>query len=107
MVAPSPHRTAIIDCLKKGMSNSEIIKSLKIDRTLVYRTAKRFERLGTSDDVRRSGRPVSVTTSKTVKEVRKMIEKKPEGSMRKMAKDLEINLNSKQLQEKWEEINDF
>ncbi|CAD6185394.1 unnamed protein product [Caenorhabditis auriculariae] len=30
MVAPSPYRTAIIDCVKSGMTNSEIVKKLKM-----------------------------------------------------------------------------
>ncbi|CAD6187471.1 unnamed protein product [Caenorhabditis auriculariae] len=67
MVAPSPYRTAIIDCVKSGMTNSEIVKKLKVSRVLVFRSAQRYRRLGTSDDMQRRGRPVTVTTPEAVK----------------------------------------
>ncbi|CAD6190678.1 unnamed protein product [Caenorhabditis auriculariae] len=67
MVAPSMYPTAIIDCVKSGMTNSEIVKKLKVSRVLVFRTAQRYRRLGTSDDMQRSGRPVTVTTPEAVK----------------------------------------
>ncbi|CAD6185225.1 unnamed protein product [Caenorhabditis auriculariae] len=35
MVVPSPYRTAIIDCVKSGMTNSEIVKKLKVSRFLM------------------------------------------------------------------------
>ncbi|CAD6187105.1 unnamed protein product [Caenorhabditis auriculariae] len=71
MVAPSPYRTAIIDCVKSGMTNSEIVKKLKVSRVLVFRTAQRYRRLGTSDDIQRRGRPVTVTTPEAVKAANK------------------------------------
>ncbi|CAD6200104.1 unnamed protein product [Caenorhabditis auriculariae] len=67
MVAPSPYRTANIDCVKSGMTNSEIVKKLKVSRVLVFRTAQRYRRLGTSDDMQRRGLPVTVTTPEAVK----------------------------------------
>ncbi|CAD6191553.1 unnamed protein product [Caenorhabditis auriculariae] len=67
MVAPSPYQTAIIDCVKSGMTNSEIVKKLKVSRVLVFRTAQRYRHLGTSDDIQKRGFPVTVTTPEAVK----------------------------------------
>ncbi|CAD6199631.1 unnamed protein product [Caenorhabditis auriculariae] len=94
MVAPSPYRTAIIDCVKSGMTNSEIVKKLKVSRVLVFRTAQRYRRLGTSDDMQRRGRPVTVTTPEAVKAVREKIRRTPERSMRKMSKEYEMSRGS-------------
>ncbi|CAD6198710.1 unnamed protein product [Caenorhabditis auriculariae] len=94
MVAPSPYRTAIIDCVKNGMTNSEIVKKLKVSRVLVFRTAQRYRRLGTSDDMQRSGRPVAVTTPEAVKAVREKIRRTPERSMRKMSKEYKMSRES-------------
>ncbi|CAD6191784.1 unnamed protein product [Caenorhabditis auriculariae] len=94
MVAPSPYRTAIIDCVKSGMTYSEMVKKLKVSRVLVFRTAQRYRRLGTSDDMQRRGRPVTVTTPEAVKAVRKKIRRTPERSMRKMSKEYEMSPGS-------------
>ncbi|CAD6197500.1 unnamed protein product [Caenorhabditis auriculariae] len=94
MVAPSPYRTAIIDCVKSGMTNSEIVKKLKVSRVLVFRTAQRYRRLGTSDDMQRRGRPVTVTTPEAVKAVREKIKRTPERSVRKMSKEHEMSRES-------------
>ncbi|CAD6190005.1 unnamed protein product [Caenorhabditis auriculariae] len=94
MVAPSPYRTAIIDCVKNGMTNSEIVKNLKVSRVLVFRTAQRYRRLGTSDDMQRRGRPVTVTTPEAVKAVREKIRRNPARSVRKMAKEYEMSRES-------------
>ncbi|CAD6199298.1 unnamed protein product [Caenorhabditis auriculariae] len=79
MVAPSPYRTAIIDCVKSEMTNSEIVKKLKVSRVLVFRTAQRYRHL------------VTVTTPEAVKAVREKIRRTPERSMRKMSKEYEMN----------------
>ncbi|CAD6196183.1 unnamed protein product [Caenorhabditis auriculariae] len=94
MVAPSPYRTAIIDCVKSGMTDSEIVKKLKVSRFLVFRTAQRYRRLGTSDDMQRRGRRVTVTTPEAVKAVRGKIRRTPERSMRKMSKEYEMSRES-------------
>ncbi|CAD6192389.1 unnamed protein product [Caenorhabditis auriculariae] len=94
MVAPSPYRTAIIDCVKSRMTHSEIVKKLKVSRVLVFRTAQRYRRLGASDDMQRSGRPVTVTTPEAVKAVREKIRRTPERSVRKMAKEYEMSRES-------------
>ncbi|CAD6196844.1 unnamed protein product [Caenorhabditis auriculariae] len=82
MVAPSPYRTAIIDCVKSGMTNSKIVKKLKVSRVLVFRTAQRYRRL------------VTVTTPEAVKAVREKIRRTPERSMRKMSKEYEMSRGS-------------
>ncbi|CAD6197042.1 unnamed protein product [Caenorhabditis auriculariae] len=94
MVAPSPYPTAIIDCVKSGMTNSEIVKKLKVSRVLVFRTAQRYRHLGTSDDIKRRGFPVTVTTPEAVKAVREKIRRTPERSMRKMSEEYEMSRES-------------
>ncbi|CAD6195864.1 unnamed protein product [Caenorhabditis auriculariae] len=79
MVAPSPY---------------QIGKKLKVSRVLVFRTAQRYRRLGTSDDMQRSGRPVTVTTPEAVKAVREKIRRTPERSVRKMAKEYKMSRES-------------
>ncbi|CAD6195867.1 unnamed protein product [Caenorhabditis auriculariae] len=76
------------------MTNSEIGKKLKVSRVLVFRTAQRYRRLGTSDDMQRSGRPVTVTTPEAVKAVREKIRRTPERSVRKMAKEYKMSRES-------------
>ncbi|PIC32571.1 hypothetical protein B9Z55_012846 [Caenorhabditis nigoni] len=90
MARASPYRTAIIDCLRRGMTNSDIVKKLKVPRMLVHRTAVRYQRLGTPDDFSRSGRPITVTTPAVVKAVRERIRRNPERSIRKMAKEFKM-----------------
>ncbi|CAD6195674.1 unnamed protein product [Caenorhabditis auriculariae] len=65
-------------------SFSKIVKKLKVSRVLVFRTAQRYWRLGTSDDIQRRGRPVTVTTPEAVKAVREKIRRTPERSARKL-----------------------
>ncbi|CAD6199421.1 unnamed protein product [Caenorhabditis auriculariae] len=68
-------------------SLEEIVKKLKVSRVLVFRTAQRYRRLGTSDDMQRSGRPVTVTTPEAVKAVREKIRRTPERSLLAGTKD--------------------
>ncbi|CAD6197890.1 unnamed protein product [Caenorhabditis auriculariae] len=76
------------------MTNSEIGKKLKVSRVLVFRTAQRYRHLGTSDDIKRRGFPVTVTTPEAVKAVREKIRRTPERSGRKMAKEYEMSQGS-------------
>lgn len=94
MVAASPFRDPIIKCMKRGMSNSEIARTLKLHHSLVYRTVLRFHRFGTSSDRPRTGRKVTVTTPTVIKAVRERIRRNPERSMRWMAKELDISEKS-------------
>ncbi|EYB96593.1 hypothetical protein Y032_0149g2723 [Ancylostoma ceylanicum] len=75
---------------RRGMAPSEICRRLKVNRKLVYRTLKR----GTTDDVPRTGRPVTVTTARMRKIVKKRLERNPCHSMRKMATELSVSLKN-------------
>uniref|UniRef100_A0A1I7T5D4 Paired domain-containing protein n=1 Tax=Caenorhabditis tropicalis TaxID=1561998 RepID=A0A1I7T5D4_9PELO len=97
MTAASPFRLAIIECIRKGMRSGDIVRKLGVNKMLVNRVIKRYKRLGTSDDMPRSGRPVTVTTPEVVKAVRERIRRNPERSMRKMAIDFEMNRGSMQI----------
>ncbi|EYC20484.1 hypothetical protein Y032_0022g653 [Ancylostoma ceylanicum] len=67
---------------RRGMAPSEICRRLKVEKRLV--TLKR-ER---TDDPPGTGRPVTVTTARMKKIVKKRLERNPCSSMRKMATEL-------------------
>ncbi|EYC20973.1 hypothetical protein Y032_0020g162 [Ancylostoma ceylanicum] len=66
---------------RRRMALSEICRRLKVNRKLVYRTLKR----GTTNGLPRTGRPVTVTTARMKKIVKKCLERSPCRSMKKMA----------------------
>ncbi|EYC01224.1 hypothetical protein Y032_0109g130 [Ancylostoma ceylanicum] len=71
---------------RRGMAPSEICRRLKVNKRRVCRTLKR----GTTDDLPRTGRPVTVTTARMKKIVKKRLERNPFRSMRKMATELGV-----------------
>ena len=83
-------RSAIIFLHKKGKSNVEIAKDLKISPNKVWRTVKRYQETGRVSDRPRSGRPRTKRTPNMIKSVREKIRRNPRRSMRKMA--LEANM---------------
>uniref|UniRef100_A0A1I7W6C0 HTH_Tnp_Tc3_2 domain-containing protein n=1 Tax=Heterorhabditis bacteriophora TaxID=37862 RepID=A0A1I7W6C0_HETBA len=74
--------------------NIAIAKNLCVTRTTVHRTVKRYQELGTVEDHSRSGRPMSVNTSRIRKIVKKRIFRDNKRFMRKMASDLNISPTS-------------
>ena len=66
----------------------------KTRRKFVYRTIKRFQDTNSVKDKPRSGRPVSVTTTKMKKVVRSRILRNPRRSIRKMAAQLKMSPKS-------------
>ncbi|EYC17637.1 hypothetical protein Y032_0030g2188 [Ancylostoma ceylanicum] len=69
---------------RRGMAPSKICRRLKVNRKLVCRTLKR----GTTDGLPGTGRPVTVTTARMKKIVKKHLERNPCRNMRKMATEL-------------------
>ena len=86
-------RKFIIEHLEKGMRPPEIFKlgkKLKINRIMIKRTIDRYKETMSIEDLPRSGRPRTTRTRKLLKNVRKKIRRNPRRSMRKMAKEAEI-----------------
>ena len=59
-------------------------------RAFIYRTIKRYNETGDTNDKPRSGRPCSVRTAALKKRVRERIRRNPRVSMRKMANELKV-----------------
>ena len=87
----SDKRAAIIEPLRAGKTNSEIVKLLKVPRSTVYHTVSRFKELQSTEDRPRSGRPRSSRTSKMINTVRARIRRNPKRSMRAMAHDINVS----------------
>ena len=84
-------REAMIKLHRAGYTNSEIVKLIKVPRSTVHHTGKRFKELGNLADRPRSGRPRSTRTPKLVKAVEARIKRNPQGSMRKMAREMDVD----------------
>ena len=84
-------RNSIINLYKKGLKNAEIAKALRISRSTVWRTLKRFGERGEATDRPRSGRPRTSRTKKRIKAVAEKIRRCPKRSIRKMAKEHKIS----------------
>lgn len=90
MARPSSKRSAILTLSRAGRKPSEISNMLDVPRRTVYHTIKR----GTQEDRPRSGRPVTATSSRITKIVKKRIQRKGQRSMRKMAAELHVSVAS-------------
>ena len=60
-------REAVAALARSGLKVGSISKTLKVNRTSVYRVLKEFSSKGNVDDEPRSGRPQSSRTKKLVK----------------------------------------
>ena len=69
-------RNLIINLHKKGLKNTEITKVLRINRSTVWQTLKRFGKRGDATDRPRSGRPRMAC----MKKGSKLWQKKSEGA---------------------------
>lgn len=80
-----------VNCLHDdGIAQAEIARMPSIPLSKVCRQIKRYEELGTAEDRRRSGRPVTACTPANREKIRHRINHYPERSMRQMAKELGI-----------------
>ena len=69
-------RHAIIELHRARVSNSMIIKQLKVPKSTVYNTVARFKELGGDKDRPRSGRPCTALTPKIIKAARERVGRK-------------------------------
>ena len=87
-------REAIIHLHCAGRTNSEITKTLKVEKSTVYHVVNRFKELCTSEDHPRSGRPRTARTKKVIKAVREKVRRNSKRSARQMAKDMNVSVTS-------------
>ena len=84
-------RHAIIEPHHLGVSNSMIIKQLKVPKSNVYDTLARFKELGDDKDHPRSGCTCTAHTPKIIKVACERIRRNPKQSIRKMAQKMNIS----------------
>ncbi|KAK0402250.1 hypothetical protein QR680_016232 [Steinernema hermaphroditum] len=84
-------RSAIVANHKRGMPILVIAKSLKLHRKQVHRVVQRFEETGGIKDRQREGRPRSARTPKLMNMIRKKIQRNPQRSIRKLAREHEVS----------------
>ncbi|PAV93597.1 hypothetical protein WR25_12821 [Diploscapter pachys] len=94
MLAPSSKRPIIIILHQTGHQTKDIVKLLKISRTMVQKTVKRFKEIGSTADRPGRGRKRSARTEQNKKKLREMVRRNPRRSMRKMTKKLKIDEKS-------------
>ena len=70
-------RKAIIEVCLAEISAPRIIRQLKVAKSTVYDTIKRYKELGNKNDRLRTGRPRTARTPKKIKAVRERIKKTP------------------------------
>lgn len=87
----SEKRNQIISFFQIGMKQSNIAKRVCAPRTTVFDTIKRFKELNSLQDRPRSGRPRSSDTKSVHDKLRLRLKRNPRRSMRKTAKDLNVN----------------
>ena len=88
-------RAMVIELHHQGKTPPEIfreLKNFKINRIIIKRTLDRFFETFSINDRPRSGRKRSVTTKKLVKAVRERIKRNPRRCLRKMAVEMNVNL---------------
>ena len=68
---------AIIELHCTGVSNSTIIKQLKVPKSTVYNTVARFKELGNDKDHPRSGHPCTSHTPKIIKAACERVRRNP------------------------------
>lgn len=84
-------RVTVVELHKSGMKTADIVRTTGFKKRTVYDAVKRYQETGGTADRPRSGRPTTVTTPKNVQKIRCRIQRNPERSMRKMAKELNIS----------------
>ena len=84
-------RHAIIEPHCVGVSNSMIIKQLKVPKSNVYDTVARFKGLGDDKDHPRSGCTCTAHTPKIIKVACERVRRNPKQSIRKMAQKMNIS----------------
>ena len=94
MVAANPKRSSILDLHRAGMKPKKIARTLAVPLITVYRSIKLFKSTGGTVDRARSGRPRTAITRGNIEKIRRRIQRNPQRSMRKMAKEIGIHERS-------------
>ena len=68
---------AIIELHHAGVSNSMIIKQLKVPKSTVYNTVARFKEIGDDKDCSKSGHPCTACTPKIIKVACERVRRNP------------------------------
>ena len=85
-------RTAIIGLFKAGNSGQDISnKSLSVNRMLVWRTLKRYEKTGDIKNRTEQDRPRTARTPKLVKSTREKIRRNPKRYIQNLAKESNVS----------------
>ena len=85
-------RIAIVELYKWGKSSRDIVKSLNVNRMLVWRTLKRFKETGEFTNKPGQGRPRTARISKLIKSTREKLRRNPKRSLRKLAKEAKVSI---------------
>jgi transposase len=93
-MASKAKRPAVNTLHDEGVAPAEIARMLAIALSTVCRQIQRYKELGTAEDRHRRGRPATACTPANRAKIRKRIQRNPERSMRKMAKELGISKQS-------------
>ena len=70
-------RKAIIQLFCAGKTNPEIVKILKVPKSIVRNGVNQYKELGTSDDRRKSGQPQTACIPTKIKAIRERIKRNP------------------------------
>ena len=89
-------RDQIVALKTAGVSNKCIVKQLKVCRKTVFNAWKQFQETGTTSGKPIPGRPRSIRTKSVVSAVKKKMERNPQRSVRKIAKEAKISRSSMQ-----------
>ena len=85
------NRAAIVALHHAGKSNSDIVKTLSIGRSTVWKTLKRFNKRDDLSDCPRSGRSHSQQSKPMIKRIQEKIRRNPKRSIKKLAKTSEMS----------------
>lgn len=93
-------REAIIKLHCAGKSCSDIAKALKdmkVTKSTAWYTIKRWEKTKSVENRPKSGRPRTVRTKKLIESTRAKINRNPRQSIRKLAREADVNCKSMRL----------
>ena len=93
-ISSKEKRGAILSLYNACKKSVFISNTLNIPRNTVYDAIKRYKKLGSLENRKRSGRLVTVATIANKEKIRKKISRNPQSSMRAMAKKMKISKDS-------------
>lgn len=96
MMKRSCHRASLVVLYCQCFSAHDIHHRLGIHRSVIYRSIRRYEDLGTEGDRTGSGRHVFVTTTDNTRMLRQRISRNPARSVRRMSRVVEMEKRSGQ-----------